>query len=87
VTKGELIIEQRTLESGCPVVAWPGRDALYATYDPGQISEARAISALTLLVPEMPEVFRVTRIGDGRDEPQSRILQSMAPDDMQERAG
>lgn len=87
MANGELIIEPRTLESGHPVIAWRGRRALYAAYDPKQISEARAIAALVLFVPDALDILRVTRVGDGRESSQSRIVQSMATPLVQERAG
>jgi hypothetical protein len=87
VTEVDLFIEQRTLEFGRPVIAWPSPDAVYMAYDPVQIGESQAVTALTLLMPDAPAAFRVTRSGDCRQESHPRILQSMAPRAVQERAG
>jgi hypothetical protein len=68
VTEVHLHIERRTLEPGRPVVVWPGRQALYAAYDPAQLPEERAIQAIALFAPGMPAINGVTRTGDGRGE-------------------
>lgn len=83
----ELHLEQRALEPGRPIVIWPGRRALYAAYDSGQISESRAVAAIRLLASGAPGAPRVTRAGDGHKESQPRILQSMVARDDQETAG
>jgi hypothetical protein len=63
VTEVHLHIERRTLESGRAVALWPGRRALYAAYDPAQLSEARAVQAIALLAPGMPTIGSITRTG------------------------
>ncbi|MEU3282144.1 hypothetical protein [Streptomyces antibioticus] len=63
MTEVHLHIEQRTLEPGRPVAVWPGRRALYAAYDPEQLSEEQAIQAIALLAPGLPVIAGVTRTG------------------------
>lgn len=87
MTKEELILEQRTLEPGRPVIIWPGRRALRAAYDPAQIGEAQAVEAIKLIAPGAPDVLQVTRVGGDREVSQPRILQSIVRDGTQERAG
>ncbi|MGW1039843.1 hypothetical protein [Streptomyces sp. NPDC002547] len=60
----ELHIEQRALDAGRPVVLWPGKRALYAAYDPNQISEELAVQAIALVAPGGPTIKRVTRDGE-----------------------
>ena len=67
MTEVHLHIERRTLESGRPVALWPGRQALYAAYDPAQLSEDRAVQAITLLAPGLPTITGITRTGGGRE--------------------
>lgn len=64
MTEVHLHIERRTLEPGRPVAIWPGREALYAAYDPAQLSEDRAVHAIALLAPGMPAITGITRASD-----------------------
>ena len=64
MTEVHLHIERRTLELGRPVAIWPGRQALYAAYDPAQLPEDRAVQAIALLAPGMPTINGITRTGD-----------------------
>lgn len=63
MTEVDLHIEQRTLEPGRPVILWPGRHALYAAYDPAQLSEEAAVQAIALLAPGSPAITGITRTG------------------------
>lgn len=65
MTEVHLHIERRTLEPGRPIALWTGRQALYAAYDPAQLSEDRAVQAIALLAPGMPTIAGITRTGDG----------------------
>lgn len=51
VTRRKIRLERRSLETGRPVVVWPGRDGLYVAYDSAQIDRESALEAVTLLVP------------------------------------
>lgn len=68
VTEVHLHIERQTLEPGRPVAIWPGRRDLYASYDPAQICEARAIAAIRLLAPGMPDISAVIRTGESGEQ-------------------
>lgn len=66
VTEVHLHIEQRTLQTGRPVIVWPGRNTLYAAYDPAQLDEPQALEAIRLCLPGMPDFRSATRTSDGR---------------------